>query len=122
MIRAPKFYGKVEQGKLKLDLREKFHELIQSLEGKRIEIVLKEKTAERSDQQSRYYFGVVVAMIADYVGHTKDEMHSILKEKFHIKTTTTLKANEFQDYISKVIRFAATDLELNIPDPDSVEY
>lgn len=122
MTKAPLFRGKVEKGRLVLDRREQFKALIESLEGQKIEIVLRERRAARSDQANRYYHGVVVSMIGEYLGYDKVECHEVLKEKFGIKSTTTLNAKEFQEYITKVVRFAASEFGLNIPDPDSVEY
>lgn len=121
-MKAPIFRGRVEKGRLVLDNRDGFKTLIDSLEGKKIEIVLRGRSAGKSDQQSRYYFGVVVALVADYLGYEKIEAHEALKQKFNIKTTTTLKSKEFQDYIDQIIRFAASEFHVNIPDPESIDY
>jgi hypothetical protein len=121
-MRAPIFRGTVLKGSLKLDNRNGFKELIESLEGKRIEIVLRERTGNRTERQSAYYFSVVVQMIADYLGYTKAECHETLKKQFNIKTTTKLTTKEFQEYIDTVVRFAAQEFHVNIPDPESVEF
>jgi hypothetical protein len=52
------------------------------LEGKRIELVIRKRRSQRSLQQNKYYFGVVVEILANYCGYTTDEMHSALKIKF----------------------------------------
>jgi len=47
--------------------------------GKRIEINIEKSQKKRSSFQNRYYWGVIVAMLADHTGYTKEEMHEILK-------------------------------------------
>jgi hypothetical protein len=121
-MRGPIFRGKVERGRIVLDNRNGFQTHLASFEGKRVELILRERTAERSDSANKYYHGVVVAMLADHLGYTKQEMHATLKEQFGIVSTTKLTIQEMQDYITQVIRFAATEFQIYIPDPDSVEY
>lgn len=122
MMRAPIFRGKVSQGRIKLDNPGRFKEYLASFEGKKIELVLRERTVERSDRQNAYYHGVVVKMISDKTGHDPEETHQNLKEHFKIITTTKMKTTEFQEYIERCRRFAAEFLELNIPDPNQVDY
>lgn len=121
-MRPPIFRGKVEKGRIQLDNKDRFRPYLASFEGKRIELILRERSEGRSDQQNAYYHGVVVKMISDATGHDPEETHQKLKEHFKVKTTTTMKTAEFQEYIEKCKRFAAEFLELNIPDPDSVDY
>lgn len=97
-----------------------------------------EKTNKRSTPQNRYYFGIVVPMIrAGFIdlGHelTKDETHEFLKARFNSKqvvnedtgeaieipqSTTRLSKTDFMEYIEKIQRFAATYLNMVIPDPN----
>jgi hypothetical protein len=121
-MKAPIFRGKVVKGKISLDLRERFKTYLCSLEGKRVELILRERQSGRSDDQNRYYHGVVVKMLSDHTGYSPEEMHDTLKERFRVKTTTKLSVAEFQDYIARIVRWAADDLELPIPDPDQVDY
>ena len=121
-LRAPIFRGKVEKGRIILDNKDRFRPYLASFENKRIELILRERSEGRSDQQNAYYHGVVVKMISDKTGHDPEEAHQKLKEHFKVTTTTKMKTAEFQEYIEKCRRFAAEFLELNIPDPDSVDY
>ena len=121
-MKPPIFRGKVENGRIRLDNKDRFRPYLQSFEGKRIELVLRERTETRSDQQNAYYHGVVVKMISDKTGHDPEETHQKLKEHFKVQTTTKMKTAEFQEYIENCRRFAAEFLEINIPDPDSVDY
>ena len=124
-MRAPIFRGHCEGGRLVLDRREAFREYMKTFEGKKFDLILRERTAIRSDQANRYYRGVVVPMIAKEMGHPKNEeplVHDMLKKQFGIVSTTKLTALEFQEYITGVIHFAADNLNLPIPDPESVDY
>ena len=97
------------------------------------------RAGKRSIQQNRYYFGVVVEMIQEKVNSygdnfSKEDIHDWLKEKFNYKevvfkntgelekipqSTTKLNTVEFEEYLEKVKHYAATSLDLIIPDPGS---
>lgn len=83
---------------------------------------MRERRTERSDQQNSYYWAIVVGMLADHIGNEKEEMHEILKQKFKIKSTATLKTKEFEEYIANIVRFAASELHFVIPSPNEVDY
>ena len=78
-------------------------------------------STERSNQQCRYYFGVIVDMISQELGYEPEETHEILKLKFLKpmgKTNTVhLTTTEFNTYIEKIQIWASLDLSLIIPDP-----
>ena len=120
-MKAPIFRGKVEKGRIVLDNRDRFRIYLASFETKRIELVLRERTEQRSEQQNAYYHGVVVKMISDATGHDPQETHQKMKDHFKVGTTTKMKTAEFQEYIENCRRFAAEFLSLNIPDPNSVD-
>jgi hypothetical protein len=42
-------------------------------------------THQRSNQQNRYYFGVVVAEIAKHSDHDPEQVHELLKQMFSPK-------------------------------------
>jgi len=129
---TPVFCGKVQKGVLQVDIR--FYSWLSTLEGLDVEIVVRKKRSKRSDPQNRYYWGVVVAMIADHCGYTSEELHEALKEKFlganerdehgliKIGSTAALSKDEFAQYVNKVVQFAAMSLGVYIPDPSMVEY
>ncbi len=121
-MRAPIFFGNVEKGRIVLDNKERFIPYLKSFEGKRIELVLREKRTTRSGGQSRYYWGVVLAMLADHTGHSKEEMHDILKEIFKVESTAKLKTQEFEYYLSQIKIWAAEFYNLPIPDPQTIDY
>ena len=107
-------------------------------EGRLVEVELR-PLPRRSDQQNRYYWGVVVALITEQLQELGHEVnaeltHEFLKSKFNAKplcnaegeligeigeTTTKLNKSDFIEYLDKIKRWAATFLMLNIPDPES---
>lgn len=47
-----------------------------------ITIRVSRQHALRSGQQNRWYWGVIVQLLADHTGYTADEIHEVLKAKF----------------------------------------
>ena len=79
---ASLFRGQVVDGKLKLERRDDFAMLIDSLEGKQIELTVRKYARPRSPNQNRYLHGVVIPLIAECCGYEPDEMKSALKYRF----------------------------------------
>lgn len=87
---------------------------------------------ERTTAQNRYYFGVVVPMMADCYGDSKEEFHAYLKEKFLMPkkvtingftfdvrpSTKDLSTVDFNAYIELCCQHAAQDMQLYIPPPN----
>jgi hypothetical protein len=122
MIRPPIFYGKVEKGKIKLDNPARFTPYLQNFEGKRVELVLRERRTTRSEEANAYYWAVVVKMVADKTGFDSPETHEALKKRFHVTSTSKLKTKEFWEYIAKIQVWAVEFLDLAIPDANQVDY
>ena len=103
-----------------------------SLKGKRVEITVKPWRNRRSDRASRYYFGVVVPLIAEYCGYDKQEMHELLAMRFlrieddpitgapRRKHTPDTDSAEFAGYVDNCIRLG-TELGIYIPQPGEAE-
>lgn len=85
---------------------------------------------QRSQDQNEYYFKVVVGMIAEDTGNSKEDTHEALKSMFLSKTvhlknvvgqiarsTTSLKTDEFEIYLENIRRWAAQQ-GLSIPTPN----
>ena len=129
---VPVFHGKVEKDVIVLDNKDRFRAHRKTLEGERIDLILRKRTDQRSDQQNKYYHGVVVKLLADSTGYTPEEMHENLKRMFlstkdahgliRIGSTAALKTLEFKDYLDKIIRWAAIDMGIPIPEPNDVDY
>jgi hypothetical protein len=129
---TPLFKGKIEKGKLLLTDVVNYRKHIEKLEGERIVMSVKKYRESRSDNQNKFYWGVVVKTIADYCGYETDEMHEALKYKFlngHVEkglikmgSTSDLTTDEFAQYVNKVVIWAARELQVYIPDPESFEF
>ena len=68
----PVFLGQVNDGKLSLDKSEQFKQYLHTLSGKRVELTVEKLKHRRSNNQNRYYFGVVCKLIAEHTGHHVD--------------------------------------------------
>jgi len=90
------------------------------------------KKQKRSIEQNGYYWGIVINMIAEEMGHTPDEVHQILAKMFLkikeveidgvvyaiTKSTTKLKTDEMEEYLEKCRRYASINLHIVIPLPN----
>ena len=91
-----------------------------------------EKKLTRSEKQNRYYWGVVLKTIGDDIGYLPDEVHQLMAKEFlryekapgevFVRSTASLKTGEFEEYMSHVRRFAATELNILVPKPNETEF
>jgi len=129
----PIFPGAVtEQGKLTLERPLQFQGHLRGLAGKRVEVVVRKPKSQRSLRANRYYFGVVVAMLAEEFGYEKDEMHDVLAMKFlrtedcpitgapRRKHTPECDTSEFAEYVDACIRLGA-EHGVVIPEPGEID-
>ena len=106
--------------------------------GTKIDIVIRKHSKKRSNPQNKYYFGVVVPILADFFGHdTVEAMHMDLKLEFNPVpskihpgkivggSTTALSTVEFfsdeDSYINRICRWAASEYAIYIPPPKKIE-
>lgn len=131
---TPIFHGSIMKGRLTLDNPERYLVYMAGLEGKRVEVVLRKKRSKRSDQQNRYYWGIVVQILANHCGYEPDQMHEALKYKFlsdhqedssgliTIRSTASMTTDEFAQYVNRVVRWAAESLGVYVPSANDMEY
>lgn len=126
----PVFTGIVKDGFITYDNTDRVIRFVRTLEGKRIDITFREHKSKRSTNQNNYYFGVVCKILGDYFGYTEDEMHEALKIHFLSKgacdvptvgSTAKMNTAEFEDYLTKIKRWAASEYGVVIPDPNEIE-
>lgn len=130
---SPIFSGHVNaQGQLKLEQADAFERHRRSLAGKDVELVLRVPRRDRSSPQNRYYWGVVVALLAECFGYTAEEMHEALKLHFLLReqagkalptvgSTAAMNTQEFEDYLQSVRQWAAVEHGVVIPMPNEAE-
>jgi hypothetical protein len=128
----PIFDATVKDGKIKFNRPDLFNLYLGAFEDKEVIVTVESKRYKRSLKQNNYYWGVVIPIIGDYLGYDPDEMHEALKWKFlrktnskdpklmTVKSTTSLSTVEFIDYVDRIVRWAAIDYQISIPDPDQI--
>lgn len=128
--------GRVKEGQLVLSDPVAWRAAVARHEGRDVWVTVARQQHNRTMDQNKYYWGVVIAECASYCGLDRDEMHEALKAKFlpvrHVEllnglkldtppTTKTLTVEEFTEYIESIKRWAAQWLHLSIPDANQVE-
>ena len=106
--------------------------------GTKLDIVIRKHKSKRSNEQNRYYWGVVIPILAEYFGHDNaEDMHEDLKLKFNPigsklypektigGTTTKLSTVDFfsadDSYVERICRWAAMEYSIYIPPPKKME-
>lgn len=126
------FYGVVDAGRLKLDNPNAYLVHISSLNGKKVELVLRKRKSKRSLNQNAYYWSVVVEILGKYFGYEPEEMHEALKFQFlritndkglvSVMSTSKLSTDKFSQYVNRVVRWAAQEYGVYIPDPNEAAW
>jgi len=129
----PILYGKVRDGKLKLDAPQNYLVELSKLEGQRIELTIRKERHVRSLSQNKYYWGVIIEILSSHFGYDKEEMHEELKRKFNPKpskidydktygaSTTKMSITEFGEYLEQIITWASVEYQIVIPSADGIE-
>ena len=131
---VPIFDGIVDgRGKLVLDDHSAYARQLATLANKPVELTIKQKRSQRSGNQNRYWWGVVIPILSESLGYDKDEMHEALKYKFlrldaepdsnglvRMRGTSTLNTKEFTDLIEEVVTWAGAEFGCVIPLPNEV--
>ncbi len=124
------FRGFVDDaGKFALDFPLQFRAYVGRFKGEEVEIEFRKRRTKRSNQQNKYWWGVVIPLLAEHCGYSHDEMHEAIKAKFlgtedmsrgllRIGSTTKLSTLEFAELTDRVIVWAAGELGVVIPQPD----
>lgn len=121
-----------EQGNLQVD-RPIFARGMRSMKRRmKVEVIVREWKPRRSNAANRYYWGVVLQLIAEDVGDDKESLHRFFKlkflrpreiqimgETFSVEPSTSeLDAQQFHDYVKHVRLFALQERGIETPDPD----
>lgn len=102
-----------------------------------VTIAVRRKRAPRSQPQNAWYWGQILRLLSEHTGYTVDELHDYCKQRFNGttvcltdsdgvvvdeqrigKTTTKLNRVTFGEYCEAIRQWAASDLQVYIPDPD----
>jgi len=125
-------YGTVRYGQFFPDDPKKYYRALYRNEGKEVEITVRRKRKKRSGRENRYYWAVIVDILANHLGYTPQEMHEALKWELlrirhrgkpdTVKSTADLSTVEFEDYCSRARMWASAELGCYIPLPNEVDY
>lgn len=97
-------------------------------------VTVKRRRKIRSLSQNKYYWGVVVKVIGEYLGETKERVHDMLaalylrdtidlkngNTELTVKSTAKLTTDEFEVYLKQVRQWAQEELSCVIPEPNEV--
>lgn len=126
------------------DAKDAYRQHLASLKNTTVEILIRKARSRKSQEQLGWYFGCILAMLAELTGHTVDELHAYCTQKFLNPPERTnlvivdvdgvvvdeadvqlypdrvhlLNTGQMADYCDDIRRWAASDLHLDIPDPD----
>lgn len=131
-----KLLGSVEGEVLHLDKAWETIEALKELNGKKVEIAIKEWKNTRRNRANRYYWGVVIPSVfkafaemgIKLVNH--EQAHEAMRLKFlsmEVETkegsfkvpqsTTTMKVDEFANYIFVIIEYLRDYYNFVVPEP-----
>lgn len=108
--------------------KQALYAILKDLTGEQV-IKIKKRSKGRSMQENKYYWGVLLAYIADFTGDDPTYLHEHYKHMFiplvkftndYRLTTTDMAHEEIWDYIDKIRIHAKDFFNLSIPDPDGV--
>ena len=126
-----KFLATIHGGKMMIQDTDLFQRFISTQKDGEYDLIIKNHKRTRSNQQNRYYWGVIIRIIADETGHSDNEVHEHMKWRFlrkrggkleTVRSTTDLSTSEFEEYTENIRRFAATELQCQVPIPNEIDY
>jgi len=128
----PLIFGRVKKGKLIFERPVEVALRLQSLNGEQVQVTIEKRRKNRSNNENNYMWGVVIPILAEHFGYDNEEMHEALKWLFLRKhkdgrpdtcrSTTELSTVEFEEYMSKIRMWASSEWEVNIPEPNEVDW
>ena len=127
----PIFLASVIKGKLVYNNPEGLENYLQSLNDKSVDVLIRLPKKDRSHEQNRYYWGVIIRLLSEHLGYSDDEMHDALKMLFlkdesrkipTLRSTTELSTTEFEKYLEEIRMWAAQLLGFYIPLPNEVDF
>jgi len=126
----------VVKGRIEMD-RLHFARLVQRVKDGSYELVLRRVQDKRSTNANRYYWGVVLTLIAEHTGDDVEDLHDIytnlfcrrvfvhldrrtgeVSEQVIVGRTSRMTVSEFYRYVERVRQHAAEFHRVDTPDPD----
>lgn len=116
--------------------KKRLYQVLKNLKNGVYKINIQKVKNIRSLSQNKYYWAVVVAVLASEVGYYRDEMHMLLRRKFlgytktnpitgeedvFAKSTTDLNTQEMEMYLESIRTWAISELDIYIPLPNEFQ-
>lgn len=113
--------------------KKRLYRVLKNLSGGVYKINIQKIKDARSLNQNKYYWAVVVSVLASELGYFKDEMHMLLRRKFlgytkvnpvtgeeevFARSTTDLNTAEMEEYLEFIRVWAINSLDIYIPLPN----
>lgn len=136
-----------EGGKLRFAVPDIWEQFKRPFHGKQMVLILKKPTKNRSRQEEKYYYAVVVRLVAEAMEVSREAAHELMAKMFltieekspggfkyrRVLSTTELGDKAYRDYWGKCVHWAAlptgedglnqdSGLSLYIPFPNEVDY
>jgi len=114
--------------------RRRLYKLLSNLSGRHT-VQIEKSRQTRSLPQNKYYWGVIVPILASEFGYYKDEMHELLRRKFlaytrvnphtgeeelFAKSTTKLNTAEIEIYLDSIRTWALSEFSVYLPLPNEI--
>jgi len=115
----------VKNGKVVLKQSDNFHTFVAGLEGKQVEVIVREFKNKKSDNQNRFYWGVLMKMLADETGNDPMEIHNACKMMFlpdKTLSTNQLTTLEMEGYNEKIRNYFASEWNIQLPYPGQIDW
>jgi hypothetical protein len=124
--------GRVVDGHVHLDSPKFYRVALPKWEGLRVRVTVEQEAETRRQQANRFYWGVVLKLMAEESGHTADELHELGKLRHNSKvvvdpftgeetkiaqSTAKLSVADFGVYLERVMLDGAEWLGITFPEP-----
>lgn len=128
---TPVFRGSVNNGKLMIRDKVNWDNHLFSFNGKEVRVSITTYKKSRSNNENRYYWGVVIQLISSETGAWPEDVHAEMKRMFLrvggdkipiTRSTTELTTVEMEKYLTNIRTWAGTELNIFIPLPNEVEF
>ena len=121
----------VRDGRLAANIRQGIADFIAQFDGDRIDLTIKRHKSQRSRDQNAYWWAVPVAILAEHCGYEPEQMHYAILGQWRgyieglggqqiprCVSSSKLNTAEFTELIEWVQRWAAMELDVQIPAPN----
>lgn len=133
------FTATVSSNKIIFDTPEAFRRYCSAMQGRRVSVTIEsaKRCEDRSMNQNRYYWGVIVSIAKDAISEEYGEaidiesVHELLKERCNYKelvkddkvlkitkSTSNLSTIEFEEYLDRCRKFIFNWFGVDVPLPN----